>query len=104
MASTKEYLINTLDLLSGLDDISYRAMMGEYILYFKDKVFGGVYDDRFLIKKTKVALDMMPDAELDLPYEGGSEMVLVDTDDRDFIREVVLAMYDEIPAPKKRKK
>jgi TfoX/Sxy family transcriptional regulator of competence genes len=104
MASTKEYLINTLDLLSGLDDISYRAMMGEYILYFKDKVFGGVYDDRFLIKKTKVVLDMMPDAELDLSYEGGSEMVLVDTDDRDFIREVVLAMYDEIPAPKKRKK
>jgi TfoX/Sxy family transcriptional regulator of competence genes len=56
MASTKEYLINTLDLLSGLDDISYRAMMGEYILYFKDKVFGGVYDDRFLIKKTNSAV------------------------------------------------
>ena len=104
MASTKEYLIYTLDLLSGLDDISHRAMMGEYVLYIKDKVFGGIYDDRFLIKKTPSVLKLMPDAELDIPYEGGSEMVLVDTDDRDFIREVVLAMYDEIPAPKKRKK
>ena len=104
MASTKEYLIYTMDLLSGLDDISYRTMMGEYILYFKDKVFGGVYDDRFLIKKTPAVLTMMPDAEFDLPYEGGSEMVLVDTDDKDFIKEIVIAMYDEIPTPKAKKK
>ena len=104
MASSKEYLTYILDLLSGLDDISYRAMMGEYVLYFKDKVFGGVYDDRFLIKKTSSVVDMMPDAEFDFPYEGGSEMVLVDTDDRDIIKELVLAMYDELPDSKKKGK
>ena len=104
MASTKEYLTYTLNLLSGLDDISYRAMMGEYVLYFEDKVFGGVYDDRFLIKKTPSVIEKMPGAEFDLPYEGGSEMFLVDTDDRDLIKEVVVAMYDEIPASKAKKK
>ena len=103
MASTKEYLAYILDLLSGLDDISYRAMMGEYVVYYKGKVFGGVYDDRFLIKATPSALGMMPDAELELPYEGGSKMILIDTEDRDLIRQTIEATIKDIPEPKKRK-
>ena len=104
MASTKEYLDFILEQLSGLDEISYRAMMGEYILYYRGRIFGGIYDDRLLVKPVPAAVRRMPDAEREFPYEGGSEMVLVDMDDRDFIRKVVLAMYDEIPTPKKRKK
>lgn len=103
MASSKEYLEYVIDLLSGLDDISHRAMMGEYVLYYKGKVFGGIYDDRFLVKPTKSAVELMPDAERELPYEGGKEMLLVNSDDRDFIKELVEAMYDELPAPKKKR-
>ena len=103
MASSKEYLEYVLDLLSGLDDITYRAMMGEYVLYYRGKVFGGIYDDRFLVKPTKTAIELMPDAERELPYEGGKEMLLVDSDDRDFIKELVEAMHDELPAPKKKR-
>ena len=101
MASSKDFLEYVLDLLSGLDEISYRAMMGEYVIYYRGKVFGGIYDDRFLVKPTKAAIELMPDAERELPYEGGKEMLLVDSDDRDFIKELVEAMYDELPAPKK---
>lgn len=103
MASTRDYLEYVLDLLSGLDDISYRAMMGEYVIYYRGKVFGGVYDDRFLVKPVKAATDMMPDARQEIPYEGAKAMLLVDSEDRDFIKELVEAMYDELPAPKKRK-
>ena len=101
MASSKDFLEYVLDLLSGLDEISYRAMMGGYVIYYRGKVFGGIYDDRFLVKPTKAAIELMPDAERELPYEGGKEMLLVDSDDRDFIKELVEAMYDELPAPKK---
>ena len=78
MASSKDYLEYILDQLSGLDDISYRAMMGEYIIYYRGKVVGGIYDDRFLVKQTKSAIALMPDAEKELPYEGAKEMLLVD--------------------------
>ena len=105
MASSKDYLEYILDQLSGLDDISYRAMMGEYIIYYRGKVVGGIYDDRFLVKPVKAALAMMPDAGLELPYEGAKEMLLVDdVENREFLRELLEAMYDELPAPKKRKK
>ena len=105
MASSKDYLEYILDQLSGLDDISYRAMMGEYIIYYCGKVVGGIYDDRFLVKPVKAALAMMPDADLELPYEGAKEMLLVDdVENREFLRELLEAMYDELPAPKKRKK
>ena len=67
MASSKDYLEYILDQLSGLDDISYRSMMGEYIIYYRGKVVGGIYDDRFLIKPVKSAVAMMPDAEMELP-------------------------------------
>ena len=105
MASSKDYLEYILEQLSGLEDISYRAMMGEYIIYYRGKVVGGIYDDRFLVKPVKAAVTMMPDAELELPYEGAKEMLLVDdVENREFLRELLEAMYEELPAPKKRKK
>ena len=105
MASSKDYLEYILDQLSGLNDISYRAMMGEYIIYYRGKVVGGIYDDRFLVKPVKSAMAMMPDANLELPYEGAKEMLLVDdVENREFLRELLEAMYDELPAPKKKKK
>lgn len=103
MASTKSYLEYVLDLLSGLDGISYRAMMGEYILYYQDRVFGGIYDDRFLVKPVKAAVSMLPDAEYEIPYDGAKEMLLIDTEDRDYLKELIKAMYPELPAPKKRR-
>ena len=104
MASSKEYLEYVLDQLSELDDITYKAMMGEYIIYYRGKIVGGIYDDRFLVKDIKAASDMMPEAELELPYEGAKKMLLVDEiDNRDFLKELFEAMYDELPAPKKRR-
>ena len=105
MASNKEYLDYILEQLSAVDDISYRAMMGEYIIYYRGKVVGGIYDDRFLVKATKSAVEMMPDADQELPYEGAKAMLLVDdVEDREFLRELLEAMYPELPAPKKRKR
>lgn len=104
MASSKAYLDFILDQLSGLDEISYRSMMGEYIIYYRGKVIGGIYDDRFLVKPTKSAAAMMPDADLELPYEGVKVMLLVDdVENREFLRELFENMYDELPAVKKKK-
>ena len=103
MASSKSYLEFILEQLSELDDISYRAMMGEYVLYYRGKVFGGIYDDRFLVKLTKTAKAMMPDADMELPYEGAKEMILVDdVENKEFLRDLLEAMYGELPAPKKK--
>ena len=105
MASSKRYRDFILEQLSGLDDVSYRAMMGEYIIYYRGKIVGGIYDDRFLVKPTKSAVAKMPNASMELPYEGSKEMLLVDhVENRDFLRELVEAMYDELPAPKQKKK
>ena len=104
MASSKEYLEFIMEQLAELEDVSWRAMMGEYILYYRGKIVGGIYDDRFLVKPVKPALAMMPEAEKELPYEGAKEMLLVDNvDDRDFLCELLEAMCDELPAPKKKK-
>ena len=104
MASTKEYLDFILEQLSELDEIRYKAMMGEYIIYYRGKIAGGIYDDRFLVKNIKAAANMMPEAELELPYEGAKEMLLVDdVDNKEFLRELLEAMYDELPEPKKKK-
>ena len=104
MASKKEYLDFVLEQLSGLDEISYRAMMGEYILYYRGSVFGGIYDDRLLVKPVPAAVKLMPDATMELPYDWAKEMILVDDiDNSEFLRELVEAMYDELPAPKKKK-
>ena len=104
MASGKDYLDFILDQLSELEEITFRQMMGEYILYYKGKVIGGIYDDRFLVKQTKSALAMMPDADLELPYEGAKEMLLVnDVENKEFLKELIEAIYGELPAPKKKK-
>ncbi len=105
VASSKEYLDFILEQLAGLNSITSKQMMGEYILYMNGRIFGGIYDDRFLVKPTKSAMAMMPDADRELPYEGAKEMLLVDNvDNRDFLTELVTAMYDELPAPKPKKK
>ena len=104
MASSKGYLDFILEQLSDLEDISYRAMMGEYIIYYRGKIVGGIYDDRFLVKNIKAAVDKMPDADLELPYEGAKKMLLVDdVDNKEFLRDLLEAMYDELPEPKKKK-
>ncbi len=105
MASSKQYLNFVLEQLSGLSEISYRAMMGEYIIYFQGKIIGGIYDDRFLVKPTQSARELMPDAPLELPYQGAKEMLLVEEiDNKDFLAKLLTAMSDELPAPKKRNK
>jgi len=102
MASSKDYLTFVLDQLSGLNGVTYRGMMGEYILYFRGRIAGGIYDDRLLVKPVPAALELMPDAPRELPYPGAKEMLLVeDVDNGDFLRDLFRAMYDELPPPKK---
>lgn len=103
MASTKDYLDFILEQLSGLDGITYRAMMGEYIIYYNGNIVGGIYDNRFLVKPTKSAIDLMPNADYEIPYETAKPMLMVDNvDDKSFLAELFNAMYDELPSPKKR--
>ena len=93
MASSKGYLDFILEQLSGLDDVSYRAMMGEYIIYYRGKIVGGIYDDRFLVKPTKSAVAMMPNASMEMPYEGSKEVLLDDNvENGEFLRELFEAM------------
>lgn len=103
MASTKEYLEFILEQLSGLDEVRYRAMMGEYIMYYRGRVFGGIYDDRLLVKPVPAAAKMMPDAAMELPYDGAKKMILVDDiDDRDFLCKLIESMWEELPERKRR--
>ena len=104
MASTNQYLEFVLDLLGELDDVEHRKMMGEYVLYYRGKVVGSIYDDRFLLKVTPASERLLPDAPRATPYEGAKEMLLVEAEDRDTLHDVVEAMWQELPAPKKRKK
>ena len=105
MASSKEYLHLILGQISDLADVSYRPMMGEFILYYRGKIVGGIYDDRLLVKKTKSALELMPAAICELPYEGAKEMLLVDeVDSKEFLTKLFIAMYDELPLPKQKQK
>lgn len=104
MASSKEYLDFILNQLSDLEDITYRKMMGEYIIYYKGKIIGGIYDDRLLVKPVKSAKDYMPNAEFELPYEGAKEMLLVDdVDNKEYLVGLFKSMYDELPNPKPKK-
>ena len=103
MASSREYLEFVLEQLSGLEEITYRQMMGEYILYCRGRIVGGIYDDRLLVKPTASAAAMIPDAQKEIPYEGGKEMLLVgEIDDREFLRELIDSIAEELPAPKKK--
>lgn len=105
MSSSKEYLEFILEQLSDLEGIEYRYMMGEYILYYKGKIFGGIYDDRFLIKPVKSAIDFMPNAKYEIPYKNGKEMLLMDdVDNKERLAELIKIMYDELPARKLKKK
>ena len=105
MASSKEYLEFILGQLSELEEITHRAMMGEFIIYYRGKVAGGIYDDRLLVKPVKAAIDYMPAASYELPYEGAKEMLLVDeVDDKAFLAGLFNDMYEELPAPKPKKK
>ena len=105
MASTKEYLSYVLDQLSGLSEITYRPMMEEYLLYYKGKLFGGIYDDRFLVKNVSSARKVMPQAALESPYEGAKEMLSVtDPDDRELLGKLIPAMVEELPAGKNSRK
>ena len=103
MASSKAYLDFILEQLSDLEEITYRAMMGEYIIYYRGKIVGGIYDDRLLVKPVKSAISLMPDAIYEQPYEGAKEMLLVDdVDNKEFLARLFNAMYGELRAPKKR--
>ena len=103
MASNKAYLQFILEQLSDLDDVSYRPMMGEYILYYRGKIIGGIYDDRLLVKKTRSAMELMPAVICELPYEGAKEMLLVDeVDSKEFLAELFEAMSEELPMPKRK--
>lgn len=105
MASSKAYLQFILEQLSDLEEISYRAMMGEYIIYYRGKIVGGIYDDRLLVKPVQSAISYIPAAAYELPYDGAKEMLLVeDVDNRGFLTELFQVMYDELPAPKPKKK
>ena len=105
MASSKSYLAFVLEQLSGLPEITHRAMMGEYLLYFRGKLVGGIYDDRFLVKDVPAARALMPDVPLERPYEGAKEMIPVtELDDRAFLEKLLPVLYDQLPAPKPKKK
>ena len=105
MASSKEYLEFILGQISELEEITYRAMMGEFIIYFRGKMVGGIYDDRLLVKPVKSAISYVSTVTYELPYEGAKEMLLVDeVDSKEFLTGLFRAMYDELPAPKSKKK
>lgn len=105
MASSKEYLAFILDQLSGVDGISSRSMMGEYILYHRGKIAAYLCDDRLLVKPVAAAKALMPNAPMEPPYEGAKEMLLVENvDDREFLTTLFDAMYDQLPEPKMKKK
>ena len=105
MATSKEYLSYILEQLGEIGNISHRAMMGEYVLYYKDKVIGGIYDNPFLVKPVKSAVALLPDAPMETPYEGAKDMLMIeDVENHALMAELMEAMYDELPAPKPKKK
>ncbi|WP_373731933.1 TfoX/Sxy family protein [Bacteroides heparinolyticus] len=105
MASSKEYLDFILEQVSELDNVSYKAMMGEFIIYYEGKIIGGIYDDRLLVKPVQSAINYMPNAVYELPYDGAKEMLLVDdVDNKEFLIGLFDAVYDDLPAPKPKKK
>ncbi len=96
MASNKNYLEFVLEQLSDLNSITYRAMMGEYIIYYNGKVIGGIYDDRFLVKQTKSSVKLLSDAPLETPYNGAKKMFLIDVDNKDLLNRVIPLIAAEI--------
>lgn len=104
MATSKVYLQFILDQLSGLEGITYRAMMGEYILYYNGKIAAYLCDDRLLVKPVAAAKALLPEAPYEPPYEGAKEMLLVEAvDNGQFLTDLFMAMYDQLSAPKPKK-
>ena len=104
MATSKVFFEFISEQLSPFEDVSYRYMMGEYIIYYRGKIVGGLYDDRLLVKNVPSAKDVLPDAETVVPYENAKEMIMVeDVENRDFLMDLFNAMYDELPMPKKKR-
>ena len=105
MASSKEYLHFILEQLSDLEEITYRTMMGEFIIYYRERIVGGIYDDRLLVKPVKSAVAYMSESIYELPYEGAKKMLLVqEIDSKEFLAGLFNAMYDELPVPNPKKK
>jgi TfoX/Sxy family transcriptional regulator of competence genes len=105
MASSKEYMEFIMEQLSSLEDIQSLFMMGEYVVYYRDKVVGGIFDNRFLIKPVPSAVRMMPNAQLAIPYDGAKSMLMVDNlENSDFLRDLFETIYNELPQTKRRKK
>lgn len=105
MATGKDYLAYILDNLSDLDEITYKQMMGEYILYYRGKIAAYLCDDRFLAKIVPSAERLLPNAKREAPYDGAKDMLLVEnTDDRAFLTTLLNEMVDELPEPKKKKR
>lgn len=102
MSTSKEYLNFVLEQLSDIDGISHRAMMGEYVVYLKGKVIGGIYDDRLLLKPVGSALEIAPDSDMVVPYDGAKPMLLADIEDRDRLKKLIEAIYNELPDKKHR--
>ncbi len=105
MSTTKEYLGYILEQLSGLEGITHRSMMGEYIVYYHGKIAAYICDNRLLVKPVEAAKKLMPSAPAEPPYAGAKDMLLVeDIDDSEFLCKLFEAMYDELPMPKQKKK
>lgn len=105
MSTSKSYLEYILDSLSGLEDITYKSMMGEYIVYYRRKIAAYICDDRLLVKPVSSAKRLLPDAPTEPPYDGAKPMLLVeDTDNRELLTQLFTEMYDELPEPKPKKK
>ncbi|MDE7182697.1 MAG: TfoX/Sxy family protein [Clostridia bacterium] len=104
MATSKDFLDYLKEQLAGLDEVTFRPMMGEYLIYFRGRLVGDICDDRLLIKPVPTAVEMMPDAEMQPPYEGAKDMLVADVDNGEFLKELFVAIYDELPKPKPKKK
>ncbi len=105
MATSKEYAEFIVSQLDTLDEIASRKMMGEYVLYYRGKVFGGIYDNRFLVKITQGGRDVIPNAPEEIPYGGAKPMLLVEeVENKEILNRLLNAMYDELPMPKPKKK
>lgn len=104
MATGREFLNYVLDQCADLE-VRARPMMGEYVLYYRDKVAGGLYDGCMMLKDVPAARALLPDAAPEPPYPGAKPMLAVDRlDDRAFLRELFEAIYPELPAAKPRRK
>ncbi len=103
MASSRQYLGLVLDQLASLEEVSSRAMMGEFLLYVKGRVVGGIYDDRLLVKPTASARRLLPNARLELPYEGGKAMLRVEGVDGPGLAELMEAVAGDLPPPRRKR-